>query len=73
MAAFLGVFVFVALPPTLYWQRDGITALFVGSAVAHVEAVDNSEPKWTGGLEMRSAGYRRLRPPFGVAPAEPAA
>src|SRR5262249_38086206 len=31
MAAFLGAFVFVALLPTLYSQRDGIKALFLGS------------------------------------------
>jgi len=29
-AAFLGVLVIVALPLTLYWQRDRITTLFVG-------------------------------------------
>ena len=36
-AAFLGVLVIVALPLTLYWQRDRITTLFVGSTAMQTQ------------------------------------
>jgi hypothetical protein len=41
MAAFLGVFGFVALPLTLYWQADRITPLFVRSmAIVQTQQFD---------------------------------
>jgi hypothetical protein len=38
--ALLGVLLIVLLPLTLYWQRDHITALFIGSAVMQTQQFD---------------------------------
>jgi hypothetical protein len=75
MAAFLGVFVVVALPLTLYWQPDRITALFVGStAIMQTQQFDQLWSKASyligqlGHLRFSASGQAKSSQEFTAVP-----